>query len=99
MPVDPPSFGGLLLQLVLSLAVVVGLAYLVIRFGLARWLGTQATEARHMEVLETLSLGPRHTSHRLHSGQKRRWNCQRLSLITTPGARVRTALPGSPPTA
>lgn len=59
MPADPPSFGALLLQLVVSLALVCGLAWLVIKFGLARWLQRKTPESAGMEVLETLPLGGR----------------------------------------
>jgi flagellar protein FliO/FliZ len=59
MPADPPSFGALLLQLVISLALVCGLAWVIIKFGLARWLRKQASPTAGMEVLETLPLGGR----------------------------------------
>lgn len=59
MPADPPSFGALLLQLVVSLALVCALAWLVIKFGLARWLRRHAAPGAGMEVLETLPLGGR----------------------------------------
>jgi len=67
MPPDPPSFGGLLLQLVISLALVCGLAYLIIRFGLARWLKRQRATAAALEVLETLPLGGRRAVHLVRS--------------------------------
>ncbi len=59
MPADPPSFGALLLQLVISLALVCGLAWVVIKFGLARWLRQKARPDASLEVLETLPLGGR----------------------------------------
>ena len=59
MPADPPSFGALLLQLVISLALVCGLAWVIIKFGLARWLGRQNRPGAGMEVIETLPLGGR----------------------------------------
>ncbi len=54
-----PSFGGLLLQVTLSLALVCALAYGALRFGLARMLTPKTEEGQSMEVLQTMQLGAR----------------------------------------
>lgn len=54
-----PDFGGLLLQTVVSLALVCALAYAVLNFGLGRWLKAQQAQTQHLELLASLPLGPR----------------------------------------
>jgi flagellar protein FliO/FliZ len=56
-----PSFGGLLLQAVISLVLVSALAWAVIRFGLSRWLRTQQPDPTHLDILSSAPLGPRRT--------------------------------------
>lgn len=56
------SLAGLLWQTVVSLVVICGAAYLVLRFGLARWAKQPRTDAR-METLEHLAIDRRHSLH------------------------------------
>ena len=56
-----PSFGGLLLQALVSLLVVSALAFVTIRFGLSRWLKDGRGQSDELAVLATLPLGGRRT--------------------------------------
>jgi flagellar biogenesis protein FliO len=58
-----PSFGGLLLQVGVSLALVCALAWVVLRFGVARWLGERPTARERLAIEASLSLGPRRRVH------------------------------------
>lgn len=58
-----PDFGALLLQTVVSLALVCALAYVVLNYGLGRWLKAQQAQTRHLELLASLPLGPRRNVH------------------------------------
>ncbi len=58
-----PSFGGLLLKTIASLALVCLLAVVVVRFGLARWLKGQQPDPAHLALVASLPLGPRRSVH------------------------------------
>lgn len=58
-----PSFGGLLLQVVISLSLVCALAWAALRFGLARWLAPQPRGDAPLESISALPLGPRRKLH------------------------------------
>lgn len=56
---DELAFGGMLLRTLLALVVVSAAAVLSLRWLAGRGVGMGRGEARHMEVLERLPLGPR----------------------------------------
>ncbi len=56
---DELAFGGMLLRTVLALVAVSAAAVLSLRWLAGRGVGMGRSDARHMEVLERLPLGPR----------------------------------------
>jgi len=54
-----PSYGGTLLQMVVSLALVCGLALVVLKFGLPRWARRAGQASPRLELLATLPVGHR----------------------------------------
>ncbi len=61
MPPEVPSFGAMLIQTLVSLGLVCALAFVAIRFGLARWMQRRDEGPQHLEVVSSLPLGPRRT--------------------------------------
>lgn len=52
-----PSYGGTLLQMGLSLALVCVLAVVALKFGLPRWAGARKAPEARLELLATLPVG------------------------------------------